>query len=234
MATELKLTAGDAAEFGKSVVLSGDHAIVGARKPSMSFISPGWAYIFVKSGTSWIQQTKLSAGLKEESSDYFGAAAAIDGDYAVVGAPHVGAEEGQAHVFHRNGSNWTQESVLVPGDPIAFGHFGRSVGLSADWAIVGSNQAAYFVSAHGIDLDRTSQVYGRWWGFRAGCCSEWKLRGRRSLQFYGGICLSAHRDNLAAASRSRCKRRDCEQQFWLVCLCQRGLHHRRCFRRDCQ
>jgi hypothetical protein len=52
MATEFKLMASDATEFGKGVAVSGDYAIVGGRQPSStSLLAPGAAYIFVKSGT---------------------------------------------------------------------------------------------------------------------------------------------------------------------------------------
>ncbi|MDP7239216.1 MAG: FG-GAP repeat protein, partial [Candidatus Latescibacteria bacterium] len=47
--------------------------------------SSGSAYIFVRSGTNWAQQTKLTAS-DGGVGDYFGISVSIDGDYAIVGA----------------------------------------------------------------------------------------------------------------------------------------------------
>ena len=145
MATQVKLVGTNTVEFGQAVALSGDYAIVGARQPSAtSLTSPGAAHIFKKNGASWTQQATLLPITPPESSDDFGTAVAIDGDYAIVGASwHAPNAEGRAYVYHRTGSTWSQEIVLAPGDPVAFGSFGSSVGLSADWAIVGSDHGAY-------------------------------------------------------------------------------------------
>jgi hypothetical protein len=67
MATEFKLVASDTNEFGRAVALSGDYAIVGAREKS-GF--PGSAYVFVKNGTGWAKQAKLSGSVKQETDDF--------------------------------------------------------------------------------------------------------------------------------------------------------------------
>ncbi len=62
--TEFKLTASDAAAFdyfGWSVALSGDTALVGANRADDAGTSSGSAYVFVRSGTSWTEQAKLTA-----------------------------------------------------------------------------------------------------------------------------------------------------------------------------
>jgi hypothetical protein len=145
MATQLKLLASDAVEFGKAVAVSGDYAIVGARQPSpTSLVSPGSAYIFAKSGSGWTQQAKLAVNVNVEKDDEFGAAVAIEGDYAIVGAPSDAAVwEGRAYIFHREGSTWVQQSALAASDAVDFANFGSSVALSGDWAIVGSDTGAY-------------------------------------------------------------------------------------------
>jgi FG-GAP repeat len=141
MATEFKLVASDTNEFGRAVALSGDYAIVGAREKS-GF--PGSAYVFVKNGTGWAKQAKLSGSVKQETDD-FGFAVAIEGDYAIVGARYtVGPQYGRAYVFHRNGSDWVEESVLVPIDPMAPWNYLRSIALSGDWALVGTDAALHF------------------------------------------------------------------------------------------
>jgi len=161
MATELKLAANDAVEFGRAVAVSGDYVIVGAREPTMGFSDNGHAYIFAKNGSGWTQQTKLSPSVRQQGSDYFGTAVAIDGDYAIVGAPNsLSGEDGWAYVFHRQGSNWMEQSVLVPGDPTPDGNFGRSVAISGDWAIVGSSHGAYLFQRAGSTWTQQTKVTG--------------------------------------------------------------------------
>ena len=58
---QAKLTASDDAagdSFGESVALSGDTALAGAPNDSDAGLWSGSAYIFVRSGTSWIQQAR--------------------------------------------------------------------------------------------------------------------------------------------------------------------------------
>jgi hypothetical protein len=164
MATEFKLVASDiAVEFGRTVAVSGDYAIVGANQGSpTSLVSPGAAYIFVKGGTGWTQQAKLTATTAKDIADEFGCAVAIDGDYVLVGAKHDGAVwRGKAYIFHRNGSNWVQQSVLVPSDPVDSAEFGTSVALSADWAIVAStNDAAYLFQRSGSTWNQQKKLTG--------------------------------------------------------------------------
>jgi hypothetical protein len=99
-----KLTAsdgGDDDKFGYSVAISGYTAVVGA--PSASS-----AYVFVRGGTTWSLQQKLTAG-----NGLFGWSVAIDGNTVVVGAiENIGAnhDQGSVYVFVRNGANWSDRS----------------------------------------------------------------------------------------------------------------------------
>ena len=77
--------------FGYSVAISGDYAIVGAYQQDQdasgsSFMSnSGSAYIFKLTGSTWAQQQKILAS-DRAGDDYFGYSVAISGDYAIVGA----------------------------------------------------------------------------------------------------------------------------------------------------
>ena len=76
------------------------------------------------------------------TSDYFGYAVAVSGDYAIVGAygRDVGANtnQGQAYVFKRNGSAWIEQDILQASDGTAYDYFGSSVAISGEYAIVGA------------------------------------------------------------------------------------------------
>ena len=149
MVTEFKLTANPPSaveEFGCAVALSLDTAVVGARNGGFD---PGAAYVYVLTGSGWTQHIRLDASDKTPL-DHFGAAVAIDGDYVIVGAPDGGDEsQGHAYVFHRSGSSWSEQGLLVASDSMPYGSFGRSVSISGDYIIVGAGKAAYIFHRDG-------------------------------------------------------------------------------------
>jgi len=138
---QTQLTAADGAvshQFGNSVAISGDTALVGARwYGTGGKIGPGAAYVFVRSGGSWTQQAKLTAA-DGVASDEFGTSVAISGDTALVGEPYRGSEYGAAYVFVRAGSSWTAQAKLTASDRAAGDHFGYSVALSGETALIGA------------------------------------------------------------------------------------------------
>lgn len=135
-----ELIADDAAAtdyFGDSVAISGDTIVVGAIGDDGAGSLTGAAYVFVRSGTSWSQQAKLSAS--DASVQLFGTVA-IDGDTVVVGASHlVTTGLGSAYVFTRSGGAWREQAKLTPGDPRAGDGFGESVAIDGDTALVGAS-----------------------------------------------------------------------------------------------
>ena len=140
---EVKLTASDAAatfEFGQSVIIRGDTALVGAPDYDQGYDRVGAVYVFVRSGSGWVEEAKLTATIPRYWA-FFGYAIAFDGDTAVIGAPgeaHVGDFAGAAYVFTRSGSTWTQQARIIATPPAADASFGVSVSVSGDTALVGN------------------------------------------------------------------------------------------------
>jgi hypothetical protein len=141
---QAKLTASDGAAgdlFGNSVSISGDYAIVGANQDDVNgMVDSGSAYVFLRSGTSWSQQAKLTAS-DGAAVDLFGRSVSISGDYAIVGADYDddnGSASGSAYVFLRSGTSWSQQAKLTASDGAAGDRFGWSVSVSGDYAIVGA------------------------------------------------------------------------------------------------
>jgi len=146
-----KLTASDGVRgdvFGSSVAIHGDTAIVGAPFANVGGNSlQGSAYIFQRNqdGTDqWGEVKKLIAsdGAAFES---FGNSVAIYGDTAIVGAPDdsIGSifSHGSAYVFERNQGgpdNWGEVKKLTASDAAGFDHFGDSVAIYGDTAIMGT------------------------------------------------------------------------------------------------
>jgi len=144
---QAKLVAGDGEsrdEFGNSVSVYGDTALVGAEDDHTTAGSDaGSAYVFVRSGTVWSEQTKLEAS-DAEASDIFGRSVSLGQDRALIGShgnDDAGSASGSAYVFVRSGTVWTQEQKLVAGDSAAGDTFGYSVSLDEDTALIGASAA---------------------------------------------------------------------------------------------
>ena len=139
-----KLTASDGAmddEFGRSVAISCNTAIVGANLDDDKGSASGSAYIFTNNGGTWIQTQKLTADDGEEG-DQFGTSVAISGNTAIVGAnldDDKGSNSGSVYIFTNNGGTWIQTQKLTASDGDEFDQFGTSVAISGNTAIVGAN-----------------------------------------------------------------------------------------------
>ncbi len=146
LAMQRKLTASDGAandEFGNSIAISGDTLVAGADLDDIGAnANQGSAYVFVRSGANWSQQTKLSAK-DGAANDWFGASVAINGDTVVVGANRdavsANANQGSAYVFVRDGTSWSQQAKLTASDGAANDWFGASVAISGDTVVIGAS-----------------------------------------------------------------------------------------------
>ena len=102
----------------------------------------GAAYVFTRSGSTWTQQQKLTAG-DAATGDYFGTSAALsaDGLTAVVGAPAKNSSTGASYVFTVSGGVWSQQAELTAADAAANDSFGTSVAVNGDGttALVGAS-----------------------------------------------------------------------------------------------
>ncbi|PHP65408.1 hypothetical protein CSC94_18785 [Zhengella mangrovi] len=138
-----KLTASDAGAndlFGYSVAISGYTVVVGAHADGDGGSYSGSAYVFVRSGTSWAQQAKLTAS-DATAYDTFGWSVAISGDTVVVGAnadDDGGSGSGSAYVFVRSGTSWSQQAKLRASDAATDDQFGWSVAIAGNTAVVGT------------------------------------------------------------------------------------------------
>ena len=97
-------------------------------------MNSGAAYVFVRNGTTWTEEAKLTSG-DGAGGDLFGHAAALSGDglYAVVGAysdDDDGAESGSVYVFARSGTTWTEQAKLTASDAVAGDQFGYGVAIN--------------------------------------------------------------------------------------------------------
>lgn len=139
----VKLTATDGAAsdfFGFSVSISGNIAVAGTA-PLTTGPRQGAAYVFVRNGSLWNQEARLTANDSTED-DFFGRSVAISGASVVIGAgrANVGANpsQGGAYIFVRTGGIWTQQAKLLANDGLAYDWFGYSVAIWGNAVAIGA------------------------------------------------------------------------------------------------
>ncbi|HKP69955.1 MAG TPA: FG-GAP-like repeat-containing protein, partial [Pyrinomonadaceae bacterium] len=129
--------------FGSSIAVDGDTAVVGASGVDVGpgAFDHGAVYVFVRRGTGWSFQQKLTAS-DAATSDGFGSRVAIDGDTIVASSylddSGTAANRGAVYVFTRTGSIWTEQQKLLASDGAGADWFGYSVAISGDTILAGA------------------------------------------------------------------------------------------------
>jgi len=125
--------------FGRSVAVSGDTVVVGAQASDDHGPGSGSAYIYVRSGTNWNLQQKLSpSDLGPE--DIFGVEVDLDGDRALIGAyadDDDGISSGTVYYYTRSGETGSLIQQVHSPTAEAYRYFGMSVDVFGDRMIVG-------------------------------------------------------------------------------------------------
>jgi hypothetical protein len=152
--------------FGHRVALSGETLVVNALlEDAPAAANCGAIYVFVRNGTTWMQQAFLRAS-NAGAGDQFGSSLAISGDTIVVGSigessvatgvngdetSNAAAGSGAAYVFVRSGTVWTQQAYLKASNTQNGDLFGWSADIDGDTIVVGARGESS--SATGVDGD---------------------------------------------------------------------------------
>ncbi len=129
--------------FGTAVAIAGDTIVVGAPFHAVEGnMGQGAAYVFARSGGSWVAQGATLVAENGRAGEAFGSYVALFGDTALIGAPirQVGHNEyqGAGYVFVRNGASWSQQGAeLVAPDGGPFDQLGPCA-LAQDTALLGA------------------------------------------------------------------------------------------------
>jgi len=142
---QAKLTASDGVaydRFGKSVAIDGDTIVIGAHLDDTdSGSDSGSAYVYIRSGTVWTEQAKLTAS-DGARDDLFGYNVAISGDTIVIGAygdDDNGEYRGSVYVYTLSGIIWTEQAKLTASDGGKDDYFGKSVAIDGDTIAIGAD-----------------------------------------------------------------------------------------------
>ncbi len=189
-------------QFGSSVSLSGDWAVVGAPNHA----GKGAVYVFRHVGNDWLQDEKLTAS-NGSASDNFGGSVSVDGDRLLVGASSGDGnveDSGTAYVFEHititTFSVWAEVKKIQAQAGAWRDYFGASVSLSGGRALIGAygddqigalSGAAYIFEGASSNWAQKAKLIaddtnaGDWFGWRV------SLDGGRAL------ISTAHDDNQA-------------------------------------
>ena len=130
-------------EFGHSVAIAGDYAVVG--DPGLvsigGFANSGSAWVYHRVGTQWVLETQLLPS--DPAADLnFGEAVAISNDLIAIGAPGAGTvlnpNRGAVYVFRKFANNWVQQAKLTGSDAGNFDELGISVAVGPELVFAGA------------------------------------------------------------------------------------------------
>ena len=117
--------------FGGSVAVDGDTILIGANGDDDGGSKSGSAYLFVDTGSSWVQQAKLTAS-DAKALDNFGYAVDLAGNTAIIGASHFSDDAADAfYLFTRSGGTWTEQGKITDPDGKVGSKFGMSVAIDS-------------------------------------------------------------------------------------------------------
>jgi hypothetical protein len=154
--------------FGYASAISGDTVVISSpaedsnatgvngNQANHSASAAGAAYVFVRNGTSWLQQAYLKAS-NTESNEFFGQSVAISGDTVVAGAYW---EDSAATGLN---GNQADNSASQSGAAYVF----TGMGIDRRMVITPDDDGGYFVRAQGIadvtyQLQRAPEISGPW------------------------------------------------------------------------
>jgi len=131
--TDATGAAGD--EFGCSVSISGNYAIIGAFSDDAGGgANRGSASIYQYKNSDWILMKKVTDDTGA-NDDYFGSKVSISGNYAIVGvsADDVGSNtnQGSAIIYIRVGAGWQKLQKIIDPSGSLNDNFGNAVGIDA-------------------------------------------------------------------------------------------------------
>jgi len=157
------LVSGD--NFGQKVAINDSLLFISAPGASGQNSKSGRVMIYSDADSGWVNEGELES-LYRNSDMAFGSSISFDKDRVLVGAPFADSgdkEAGIAMIFERdNEGNWKQATTLEPDSVQWMAHFGSSVAISGDIAVVGAIFGKSKNGATGAAYVFEHQEDGRW------------------------------------------------------------------------
>ena len=136
---------GSSDQFGISVSLSTDRALIGATDydDSTNGTNSGAAYVFDYDGSDW-QESVILTATAGSSGDQLGISVSLEGDKALVGSSQYddnnnGINTGSAYLFELNVGMWSQAHQFLASDGVDADKYGIAVSLSTNRVLIGAS-----------------------------------------------------------------------------------------------
>ena len=125
-------------QFGSSVSIDGDYALIGADNNEDMGDRAGAAYVFRRTGsTTWDAGYKITAP-DPQPLNFFGRKVSIEGERAIINAKGNDST-GEVSLFHRTGTNtWDSGLKILAFDGEEGDNFGFAVSLDGNYAVIGA------------------------------------------------------------------------------------------------
>jgi hypothetical protein len=147
-------------QFGFSVSLSGDVALIGAYLNDDFGNDSGSAYIFTynAANSDWTQQAQLNP-VDTHAGQFFARQVSLSGTRAMISAERDSSFSGAAYIYDYDGMSWSQSEKLTPNDAGVGQQFGSAVSLYGDRAAVSNNGGSVYVfDKNGIIWKQNSKL----------------------------------------------------------------------------
>jgi alpha-tubulin suppressor-like RCC1 family protein len=130
------------AEAATDFALEGNTLITTVSFESLAHPAQGVAHVFARSGSSFSELQELSAS-DARAGAHFGSAVALSGNQLFVGAADdensdTSAGSGSAYVFQKTNGLWSETAKLQASDGASGDHFGATLSLLGDMALIGA------------------------------------------------------------------------------------------------
>ena len=174
-------------DFGQSVLISGDYAIIGATGENRNVA--GSVYVYKYNGSQWVQEERLLAS-DVNSRNNFGSSTQILNDRIYVGAPFgVGAV--YEYVF--DGTDWVENNKITPLDPPTFA-FGNQVNVNSEYLFIAARNDGSVAQLGGAAFVYSLNSNDEWVQIQELFSSDLEMNDRF------GYAMDLHGDSLVITS----------------------------------
>jgi hypothetical protein len=136
-------------EFGYSVAIDGDNAVVGARRVTLNpkdednDAYSGEAYIFSRNDNGEWKEAMSIIPNDRKTGDYFGSSVGVSGAYVIIGSPRGDAKKadiGVIYIYWKNPQGkWVQSQKINASDDGYFTSFGDPIAIYKGFIISGAH-----------------------------------------------------------------------------------------------
>ncbi|MCX7546289.1 FG-GAP repeat protein, partial [Marinicella gelatinilytica] len=152
----IKLKANDRAvgdQFGYSVSLDGDMALIGAPQDDDVFSGSGSAYLFEFDGSTWTEVAKLTSPTGK-AFDKFGSLVKLKGNRIMINAnDNVSTDSGYSYIYDFDGFSWVQSKKFSVDQELDNNELGYAGGFYDDHVLSGAYNDDSKGAVYSFNLD---------------------------------------------------------------------------------